>query len=210
MATFYREQVTALHLALGDAEGADRAEAAERLRSLVSKIVLTPEHGRLAIDLHGDLAGILAIAHENGPNGTAAQAKPNTGNRRGQHSFQKHKGRPWGTADVAEIAQQVKLVAGERNQLYATPRGRVNAPKRRSSRGSNPLGRARISPLSQEGQYAISAKCRRFPRCEPSKPFEAARKTDFLAHRGSRLTAAGAARSICASLIATAAPPSSG
>jgi site-specific DNA recombinase len=68
MATFYREQVTALHLALGDAEGADRAEAAERLRSLVSKIVLTPEGGRLAIDVHGDLAGILAIARVRGPN----------------------------------------------------------------------------------------------------------------------------------------------
>jgi site-specific DNA recombinase len=49
--------------ALGEAEGADRAEAAERLRSLVSKIVLTPEDGRLVIDVHGDLAGILAIAH---------------------------------------------------------------------------------------------------------------------------------------------------
>ena len=111
MATFYREQVTALHLALGDAEGTDRAEAAERLRSLVSKIVLTPEDGRLAIDVHGDLAGILAIAHGKGPKGTVAQAKPNAGNR-GQHSLQKHNGRPWGTADVAEIAQQVKLVAG--------------------------------------------------------------------------------------------------
>jgi hypothetical protein len=38
-------------------------------------------------------------------------------------------------------------------------------------------------------------------RCKLSRPFEAARKTDFLAHRGSRLTAAGAASSICASLI---------
>jgi site-specific DNA recombinase len=63
MATFYREQVAALHSALGDTEGADRAEAAERVRSLVGKIVLTPEDGRLVIDVHGDLAGILAIAH---------------------------------------------------------------------------------------------------------------------------------------------------
>jgi hypothetical protein len=35
----------------------------ERLRSLVSKIVLTLEDGKLAIDLHGDPAGILAIAN---------------------------------------------------------------------------------------------------------------------------------------------------
>jgi hypothetical protein len=101
MATFYREQVTALHSVLGDAEGADRAEAAERLRSLVSKIVLTPEDGRLAIDVHGDLAGILAIAPGKGPNGAAAQAKPNAGNR-GPQSLLKHKGRPRGTADVVK------------------------------------------------------------------------------------------------------------
>lgn len=45
MATFYREQVAALHLALGDADRKGNAEAAARLRSLVSKIVLTPESG---------------------------------------------------------------------------------------------------------------------------------------------------------------------
>jgi site-specific DNA recombinase len=115
MATFYREQVTALHLALGDAEGADRVEAAERLRSLVSKIVLTPENGRLVIDVYGDLAGILAIAHGKAPpartDGAVSRALPNAGND-GQHSLPKHKGRPWGAADVAEIAQQIKLVAG--------------------------------------------------------------------------------------------------
>jgi hypothetical protein len=58
-ATFYGEHVTALHLALGAGDDQDRAEAAERLRSLVSKIVLTPEDGKLAIDVHGDLGGIL-------------------------------------------------------------------------------------------------------------------------------------------------------
>ena len=59
MATFYREQVTAPHSALGDAKEADRAQASERLRSLVSKIALTPKDGSLAIDVHGDLAGNL-------------------------------------------------------------------------------------------------------------------------------------------------------
>jgi site-specific DNA recombinase len=113
MATFYREQVTALHLALGNDH--DRGEAAERLRSLVSKIVLTPEDGRLAIDVHGELAGILAIAHGNAPpagaDGAASQAKLVAGTR-GHNNLLKHKGRPGGAADVAEIAQQVKLVAG--------------------------------------------------------------------------------------------------
>lgn len=51
MATICREQVTALHLALGAGDDQDRAEAAERLRSVVSKIVLTPEDGKLAIDV---------------------------------------------------------------------------------------------------------------------------------------------------------------
>src|SRR5262249_13809859 len=118
MATFYREQVTALHLALGAGNDQDRAEAAERLRSLVSKIVLTPEDGELAIDVHGDLAGILAMAHAKAPsvdaNGVAAQATPVAGTR---GTLLKHKGRPGTAARVAEIAQQVKVVAGERNQL---------------------------------------------------------------------------------------------
>jgi hypothetical protein len=47
MATFYREQVAALHVALGDEDGDGRAAAAERLRTLVDKIVLTPVDGRL-------------------------------------------------------------------------------------------------------------------------------------------------------------------
>ena len=58
MATFYREQAAALHVMLGNADEADRVEAAERLRSLVSKIVLTPEGRGLASDVYGDLAGI--------------------------------------------------------------------------------------------------------------------------------------------------------
>jgi site-specific DNA recombinase len=107
MATFYRAQVTALHLALGDGDDQDRAEAAERLRSLVSKIVLTPEDGGLVIDVHGDLAGILAIAHW--ADRIVSQAKPVSGTG-GQQL--KHKSRPGGAAPVAEIAQQVKLVAG--------------------------------------------------------------------------------------------------
>jgi hypothetical protein len=90
------------------AEGADRVEAAERLRSLVSKIVLTPEDGRLVIDVHGDLAGILAIAHGKAPPartyGAVARAKPNA-SKHGQNSLLKHKGRPWGAARVAEIAR---------------------------------------------------------------------------------------------------------
>jgi len=39
-----------------------RLEAAELLRTLVERIVLTPEAGTLAITLRGDLAGILALA----------------------------------------------------------------------------------------------------------------------------------------------------
>jgi site-specific DNA recombinase len=69
MANFYREQVTALHLALGKGGGQDRADAADRLRSLVSKIILTPEDGGLTVDVQGDLAGILAIAHGAHPTG---------------------------------------------------------------------------------------------------------------------------------------------
>jgi site-specific DNA recombinase len=73
MASFYRQQVAgaAPGVNLSAGEGEDRTEAAERLHSLVSKIVPTPEDGRLAIDVHGDLAGILAIAHAKAPSARA-------------------------------------------------------------------------------------------------------------------------------------------
>jgi hypothetical protein len=62
MATFYREQVGALHQALQDDTEATRLKAGEILRSLVKEIVLTPGDGELKIDVRGDLAGILAVA----------------------------------------------------------------------------------------------------------------------------------------------------
>ncbi|MCB9987722.1 MAG: recombinase family protein [Rhodospirillales bacterium] len=62
MADRYRKEVLSLRRALNDEE--HRAEAADLLRNLVEKIVLTPREGEqeLAIDLHGDLAGILSVA----------------------------------------------------------------------------------------------------------------------------------------------------
>jgi site-specific DNA recombinase len=115
MASFYREQVTALHLALGAGDDQDRAEAAERLRSLINKIVLTPENGRLAIDVHGDLAGILAIAHAKAPpagaDGVVSRGRV-VARTQSHRNVPKSKGPGDGMADVAEIAQQVKLVAG--------------------------------------------------------------------------------------------------
>ena len=62
MAQRYRREVENLRNALDRQDG--RGEAAEHLRGLIEKIVLTPEKGRddLRIDLHGDLAGILSIA----------------------------------------------------------------------------------------------------------------------------------------------------
>ncbi len=64
MAQRYRREVENLRNALDRKDG--RSEAAEHLRALIDKIVLTPEQGRedLRIDLHGDLAGILSIASQ--------------------------------------------------------------------------------------------------------------------------------------------------
>jgi site-specific DNA recombinase len=58
MATFYREQVSALHEALQTDFEAIRLRAGEVLRSLVKEIILTPEAGELKIDVRGNLAGI--------------------------------------------------------------------------------------------------------------------------------------------------------
>lgn len=62
MASFYREQVGALHEALKADTEATRLKAGEVLRSLVKEIILTPGDGELKIDVRGDLAGILAVA----------------------------------------------------------------------------------------------------------------------------------------------------
>jgi hypothetical protein len=61
MSAHYHDQVANLAQALNQEE--NRAEAADLLRSLVDRIILTPNaQGRLEIDLYGDLAGILSLA----------------------------------------------------------------------------------------------------------------------------------------------------
>jgi site-specific DNA recombinase len=68
MAEHYRRQVATLADAL--TADANRAEAADILRGLIDRIVLTPneESKKLEIDLYGDLAGILGLAAKrNGP-----------------------------------------------------------------------------------------------------------------------------------------------
>lgn len=62
MANFYRVQVAQLYDALRDDAKAKRLEAGEALRSLMREIILTPKDGALAIDVRGDLAGILAVS----------------------------------------------------------------------------------------------------------------------------------------------------
>lgn len=90
MATHYRDQVARLADALNAVE--NRAKAADLLRSLVDRIELTPNaEGKLEIDLHGDLAGILTLAtNDNGP-------LDGSGRR---------------DARTADLVKQVKLVAG--------------------------------------------------------------------------------------------------
>jgi site-specific DNA recombinase len=62
LAELYRRKVESLHEALNE-EGT-RAEAAEALRTLIEEIRLVPQDGRLRIDLHGELATILALTNE--------------------------------------------------------------------------------------------------------------------------------------------------
>jgi len=83
MAELYRRKVEDLHGALEN--DATRDEAMELIRSVVDSVVLTPEHGRLRIDLKGELAAILALT-------TGEKIKPGFGGR--------------------ALAEQMKLVAG--------------------------------------------------------------------------------------------------
>ena len=57
MAEMYRQKVTELAAALGHPES--RLEAAELLRTLVERIVLTPENGTLSITLRTASAGVI-------------------------------------------------------------------------------------------------------------------------------------------------------
>ena len=60
MAIAYRQRVAALAQALYDEEFG--RQAFERLRAVVEAVVLTPVDGQLAIELRGELAGILRVA----------------------------------------------------------------------------------------------------------------------------------------------------
>lgn len=63
LANIYKDKVGRLHQELTREDV--QAEAAELLRSLIRKIRLIPEGGQLEIELHGDLATILAFADNN-------------------------------------------------------------------------------------------------------------------------------------------------
>ena len=65
LAEVYRRKVEKLTQALNKEEL--RAEAAEMLRSMIQAIRLVPEDGELAIELVGELAGILALTNEKNP-----------------------------------------------------------------------------------------------------------------------------------------------
>lgn len=104
MADRYKKEVAALRAALNDE--ANRTEAAELLRSLVDKIVLTPKAtGKgLSIDLYGDLAGILSIAANQSKAAVESMLALQVGDG------------PVGVGSSVD-SQQDKLVAGGRNRL---------------------------------------------------------------------------------------------
>ena len=83
LAAIYRQKVAGLQAALATGGGLDVQEA---LRALVEAIVLVPEDGKLAVEVRGDLAAILAL---------------------GQNADARREGRASGA-----LLEQVKLVAG--------------------------------------------------------------------------------------------------
>ena len=101
-ATYYRQQVGKLHEALQEETEEKRLHAADVLRSLVQRIVLTPEDGELKIEVVGDLAAILNIAVKPKPQTapTANAASPTQNSR------------PVRAAVLSNLASQVEMVAG--------------------------------------------------------------------------------------------------
>ena len=71
---------------------------------MIGEIVLTPEGETLAIEVKGDLAGILSIA-------TGRKLAP---------KFPKS-GRKSEEAPIEEIISQVEMVAGARNKQFSPP-----------------------------------------------------------------------------------------
>ena len=102
MADYYRQQVSKLNLSLREEMEAGRMEAAEALRSLISRIVLTPSHSGMEVKLEGDLAGILNIAMSSRTNGGIT----------GINGLSKRKNRPRGAAGLSELKSQLEMVAG--------------------------------------------------------------------------------------------------
>ncbi len=72
LANIYKDKVEHLHQEL--TRESVQAEATELLRSLIREIRLIPEGGQLEIELHGDLATILAFADNNPRRATSAGA----------------------------------------------------------------------------------------------------------------------------------------
>jgi hypothetical protein len=62
LADLYRQKVADLQSNLSDP--AQAPEAFELIRSLVEVVVLTPENGKLEVELRGELAGILALCSD--------------------------------------------------------------------------------------------------------------------------------------------------
>jgi hypothetical protein len=92
LAEIYREKVAALHTALSDPRTKD--EVFGIIRTLIDAVRLIPEDGKLRVELRGALAGILGLAANN----------------------QNHL-RRGADGSISVLVEQVKLVAGARNQL---------------------------------------------------------------------------------------------
>ncbi|ABL71204.1 recombinase family protein [Paracoccus denitrificans] len=76
MALQYRARVQQLYETLQSDDETQRIEAAEIIRSLIDRIVLTPGEDRIEIDVQGDLAGILTLsAQRKNPAADAAGAQ---------------------------------------------------------------------------------------------------------------------------------------
>ncbi|MDA0704996.1 MAG: hypothetical protein O3A96_17430 [Proteobacteria bacterium] len=90
--SIYKTKVEALEAALN--ETATRPEAGEIMRSLIDRIVLRPADEGMAAELHGDLAGILAMCGD-----------------------QDHKRQ---LPDSGEPGSQLSVVAGARSDLCRT------------------------------------------------------------------------------------------
>ncbi|WP_246811634.1 hypothetical protein [Mesorhizobium silamurunense] len=135
MASQYRLRVHQLHERLQDDSEEQRIEAANVLRTLIEDIILTPEDGKIEIDVRGDdliTSGHIAWINATGPEGCSGSRGSRLTRRRCRVPIQVLAIDPIATVPAASLAAMPGGVSRNRISLHS-PRTREKSSRRDAS-----------------------------------------------------------------------------